>query len=68
MIIYLIHPLFLYYWYQWFGMLGFEIARVPVLLFYVLVLITSLLAGMAIHRIAKQCRYIGFLLLGRVPK
>ena len=68
MIIYLIHPLFLYYWYQWFGMLGFEIARVPVLLFYVLVLITSLLAGMAIHKIAKQCRYIGLLLLGRVPK
>ena len=68
MIIYLIHPLFLYYWYQWFGMLGFEIARVPVLLFYVLVLITSLLAGMGIHKIAKRWKPIGLLLLGRQPK
>lgn len=68
MIIYLIHPLFLYYWYQWFGMLGFEIARVPVLLFYVLVLLTSLLAGMGIHRIAKRWKPIGLLLLGRQPK
>ena len=68
MIIYLIHPLFLYYWYQWFGMLGFEIARVPVLLFYVLVLLTSMLAGMGIHKIAKRWKPIGLLLLGRQPK
>ncbi|MBQ9697599.1 MAG: acyltransferase [Acidaminococcaceae bacterium] len=68
MIIYLIHPLILYYWYQWFGMLGFSMAQVPVLLFYVLVLVTSLLAGIAIHKIAKRCRPIGLLLLGRVPK
>ena len=68
MIIYLIHPLILYYWYQWFGMLGFSMAQVPVLLFYVLVLVTSLLAGIVIHKIAKRCRPIGLLLLGRVPK
>ncbi len=68
MIIYLIHPLFLYYWYQWFDMLGFTMSQVPVLLFYVLVLITSLLAGMLIHKIAKRCRIIGLLLLGRAPK
>ena len=68
MIIYLIHPLILYYWYQWFGMLGFSMAQVPVLLFYVLVLVTSLLAGIAIHTLAKQCKPIGLLLLGRVPK
>ena len=68
MIIYLIHPLILYYWYQWFGMLGFSMAQVPVLLFYVLVLVTSLLAGIAIHKIAKRCRPVGLLLLGRVPK
>ena len=68
MIIYLIHPLFLYYWLQWFEMLGFSIARVPVVVFYILVLVTSLLAGIVIHKIAKQCRPIGLLLLGRVPK
>ncbi|MBQ8920212.1 MAG: acyltransferase [Acidaminococcaceae bacterium] len=68
MIIYLIHPLILYYWYQWFGMLGFSMAQVPVLLFYVLVLVTSLLAGILIHRIAKQCRPVGLMLLGRQPK
>ena len=68
MIIYLIHPLFLYYWLQWFEMLGFSIARVPVVVFYVLVLVTSLLAGMLIHKLAKLCRPIGLLLLGRQPK
>ena len=68
MIIYLIHPLFLYYWLQWFEDLGFGIARVPVVVFYVLVLITSLLAGMLIHKIAKKCKLVGLLLLGRVPK
>lgn len=68
MIIYLIHPLFVYYWYQWFGMLGFSIAQVPVLLYYILVLITSLLVGILIHKIAKQRQIIGLLLLGRVPK
>ena len=68
MIIYLIHPLFVYYWYQWFGMLGFSIAQVPVLLYYILVLITSLLVGILIHKIAKQRRRIGLLLLGRAPK
>ena len=68
MIIYLIHPLILYYWYQWVGMLGFSMAQVPVLLSYVLVLVTSLLAGIAIHKIAKRCRPVGLLLLGRVPK
>ena len=67
MIIYLIHPLFLYYWLQWFELLGFSIAQVPVVVFYILVLITSLLAGMAIHKLAKQCRPIGLLLLGRQP-
>ena len=68
MIIYLIHPLFLYYWLQWFEMLGFSIARVPVVVFYVLVLITSFAAGVVIHKIAKRCRPVGLLLLGRVPK
>ena len=68
MIIYLIHPLFLYYWLQWFGLLGFSIAQVPVLVFYVLVLVTSLLAGMLIHKIAKKCRPVGLALLGRQPK
>ena len=68
MIIYLIHPLFLYYWLQWFEILGFSIAQVPVLVFYVLVLVTSLLAGMLIHKIAKKCRPVGLALLGRQPK
>ena len=68
MIIYLIHPLFLYYWLQWFELLGFSIAQVPVLVFYVLVLLTSLLTGMLIHRFAKNCRPVGLALLGRQPK
>ena len=68
MIIYLIHPLFLYYWLQWFELLGFSIAQVPVVVFYILVLITSLLAGMVIHKLAKRCNVVGLLLLGRVPK
>ena len=68
MIIYLIHPLFVYYWYQWFGMLGCSIAQVSVLMYYALVLTTSLLVGILIHKIAKRCRIVGLLLLGRVPK
>ena len=68
MIIYLIHPLFLYYWLQWFELFGFTIAQVPVVAFYVLVLVTSLLAGMVIHKLAKRCRPVGLLLLGRQPK
>ena len=68
MIIYLIHPLFLYYWLQWFQLLGFSVAQVPVLVFYVLILLTSLLAGMLIHRLAKICRPVGLALLGRQPK
>ena len=68
MIIYLIHPLFLYYWLQWFQLLGFSIAQVPVVLFYVLVLITSLIAGIIIHKLAKKCKPVGLLLLGRQPK
>jgi hypothetical protein len=68
MIIYLIHPLFLYYWLQWFELLGFSIAQVPVVAFYVLVLVTSLLAGMLVHKIAKKCRPVGLALLGRQPK
>ncbi|MBQ9573528.1 MAG: acyltransferase [Acidaminococcaceae bacterium] len=68
MIIYLIHPLFLYYWLQWFELLGFSIAQVPVVVFYFLVLATSLLAGILIHELAKRCNVIGLLLLGRVPK
>ena len=68
MIIYLIHPLFVYYWYQWFGLLDCSIAQVPVLLYYALVLTTSLLVGVLIHKIAKRCRIVGLLLLGRVPK
>ena len=68
MIIYLIHPLFLYYWLQWFELLGFSIAQVPVLVFYVLVLVTSLLAGMLIHKLARKYRLVGLALLGRQPK
>ena len=68
MIIYLIHPLFLYYWLQWFELLGFSIAQVPVLVFYVLVLATSLLAGVLIHKLAKNCRPVGLALLGRQPE
>jgi surface polysaccharide O-acyltransferase-like enzyme len=68
MIIYLIHPLFLYYWLQWFQVLGFSIAQVPVIVFYVLVLVTSLLAGIVIHKLAKRFRPMGLLLLGRQPK
>ena len=68
MIIYLIHPLFLYYWLQWFQLLGFSIAQIPVLVFYILVLVTSLLAGMVIHKLAKKYRPIGLALLGRQPK
>ena len=68
MIIYLIHPLFLYYWLEWFKLLGLSIAQVPVLVFYVLVLVTSLLAGALIHKLAKNCRPIGLALLGRQPK
>ena len=68
MIIYLIHPLFLYYWLQWFQLLGFSIAQVPVVVFYVLVLVTSLLAGMVIHKLAKKYRPVGLALLGRQPK
>ena len=68
MIIYLIHPLFLYYWLQWFELLGFSIAQVPVLVFYLLVLVTSFIAGAVIHKLAKQCKLVGLLLLGRVPK
>ena len=68
MIIYLIHPLFLYYCLQWFELFGFSIAQVPAAVFYVLVLVTSLLAGMVIHKIAKRCKPVGLLLLGRQPK
>ena len=68
MIIYLMHPLFLYYWLQWFELFGFSIAQVPAAVFYVLVLVTSLLAGMVIHKIAKRCKPVGLLLLGRQPK
>ena len=68
MIIYLIHPLFLYYWLQWFELLGFSIAQVPVVVFYLLVLATSLLAGMVIHKLAKKYRPVGLALLGRQPK
>ena len=68
MIIYLIHPLFLYYWLQWFELLGFSIAQVPVVVFYLLVLVTSLLAGMVLHSIAKRHKPVGLLLLGRQPK
>jgi hypothetical protein len=68
MIIYLIHPLFLYYWLQWFELFGFSIAQVPVVAFYVLVLITSLAAGIIIHKLAKKFRPVGLALLGRVPK
>ena len=68
MIIYLIHPLFLYYWLQWFQLLGFSIAQIPVLVFYILVLVTSLLAGMVIHKLAKKYRPIGLALLGRQPQ
>ena len=68
MIIYLIHPLFLYYWLQWFQLLGFSIKQIPVLVFYILVLVTSLLAGMVIHKLAKKYRPIGLALLGRQPK
>ena len=68
MIIYLIHPLFLYYWLQWFEVLGFSIAQVPVLVFYILVLLASLLAGMLIHKLARNYRLVGLALLGRQPK
>ena len=68
MIIYLIHPLFLYYWLQWFQLLGFSIKQIPVLVFYILVLVTSLLAGMVIHKLAKKYRPIGLALLGRQPQ
>ena len=68
MIIYLIHPLFLYYWLQWFELLGFSIAQLPVVVFYVLVLLTSLAAGIIIHKLAKKCRPVGLALLGRQPK
>ena len=68
MIIYLIHPLFLYYWLQWFELLGFSIAQVPVVVFYILVLLTSLAVGIIIHKLAKKYRPIGLALLGRQPK
>ena len=68
MIIYLIHPLFLYYWLQWFELLGFSIAQLPVVVFYVLVLLTSLAAGIIIHKLAKKYRPVGLALLGRQPK
>ena len=68
MIIYLIHPLFLYYWLQWFELLGFSISQVPVAVFYLLVLVTSFIAGVVIHKLAKRFRPIGLLLLGRQPK
>ena len=68
MIIYLIHPLFLYYWLQWFEVLGFSIAQVPVLVLYILVLLASLLAGMLIHKLARNYRLVGLALLGRQPK
>ena len=68
MIIYLIHPLFLYYWLQWFELMGFSIAQVPVVVFYLLVLATSFIAGVVIHKLAKRFRPIGLLLLGRQPK
>jgi len=35
---------------------------------YVLVLITSLLAGIVVHKAAKRFRPIGLMLLGRQPK
>ncbi len=68
MIIYLIHPLFLYYWLQWFQLLGFSIVQVPAAVFYILVLFTSLFAGILIHKLAKKCRPVGLALLGRQPK
>lgn len=68
MVIYLVHPLLLYYWLQWFELLGFSIAKVPVLVFYILVLVSSLLAGILIHRLGRKFRPVGLALLGRQPK
>lgn len=68
MVIYLIHPFFLNLWYDLFGKLGFTYAQVPVLLYYLLVLCTSLLAGVLIHGLALHSKPLGLLLLGRQPR
>lgn len=68
MVIYLIHPFFLNLWYDWFGNLGFAYVQVPVLLYYLLVLCTSLLAGVVIHALALRSKPLGLLLLGRQPR
>lgn len=67
MVIYLIHPYFLERWYTWFGWFGFSFQQVPVLLFYVLVLATSLAAGIVIHALARHSNLFGLLVLGRRP-
>ena len=67
MVIYLIHPWFINFWYSALGYLGFAFAQVPVLLFYVLVLVSSLAAGMVIQALAARCRTVGVLVLGRQP-
>lgn len=67
MVIYLIHPFFLNLWYDLFGKLGFTYAQIPVLLFYALVLFSSLAAGVIIHGLSRRSKTLGLLLLGRQP-
>ena len=67
MVIYLIHPWFINFWYSALGWLGFAFDQVPVLLFYVLVLLSSLAAGMVIQALAARFRTFGILVLGRQP-
>lgn len=68
MAIYLIHPFFLNLWYESFGKLGFSYGQIPVLLFYILVLLTSLAAGGLIHALTRRSKTLGILLLGRQPQ
>lgn len=67
MVIYLIHPYFMEVWYSLFGRLGISFHQVPILLYYALVLGTSLAAGVCIHALARHSRLFGLIVLGRRP-
>lgn len=68
MVIYLIHPYFLSLIYSLFGVLGLAYFQVPVLLYYVLILLSSMAAGWVIQKAALRWRPVGILLLGRQPR
>jgi len=65
LVVYLIHPYIMACWYSWFGMLGIPYHHVPVLVYYVLVLCTSLVCGAGIEWLSRRVPVAGLLLLGK---